>query len=99
MRRAAKIDANQLAIVAALRARGWSVQSLAAVGRGCPDLLVGADGQNAVLEVKDGSKPPSARRLTPAQGEWHQNWNGQRAVVSTINEAIAAVEAVTGRTI
>lgn len=41
MRRAARTDANQTAIVEALRKCGASVQSLAAVGKGVPDLLVG----------------------------------------------------------
>ena len=35
----AKIDGNQTAVVAALKARGWLVLSLAGVGKGCPDLL------------------------------------------------------------
>jgi hypothetical protein len=42
MRRAAKIDANQPQIVEALRKAGATVHSLAAVGNGIPDLLVGA---------------------------------------------------------
>ncbi len=52
MRRAAKIDRNHVEIVAALRGVGASVQDLAAVGKGCPDLLVGYRGQNYVIEVK-----------------------------------------------
>ena len=41
MRQAAKVDDNQAAIVEALRSLGASVESLAAVGKGVPDLLVG----------------------------------------------------------
>lgn len=41
MRRAPRTDANQAEIVAALRTRGALVQSLAGVGAGVPDLLVG----------------------------------------------------------
>jgi hypothetical protein len=40
MRTHGKRDANQAAIVAAMRARGWLVLDLASVGGGCPDLLV-----------------------------------------------------------
>ena len=40
MRFAARVDGNQTAIVAALRKAGCNVLSLAAIGRGCPDLLV-----------------------------------------------------------
>jgi hypothetical protein len=85
------VDENQPEIVAALRKIGASVQPLHAVGSGCPDILVGWRGMNTILEIKDGAKPPSARKLTPDQVEWHANWRGQVAVVETVEEAIAAV--------
>lgn len=94
MRRAAKIDANQPAIVQALRAVGASVQSLAAVGKGCPDLLVGFRGSDYLLEVKDGGKPPSERRLTPSQVEWHGVWQGAPVpVVASVDDALRAIGA------
>jgi hypothetical protein len=76
MRRAAKVDANQEQVVEALRAAGASVQTLAAVGKGVPDLLVGFQGKTLLLEVKDGRKPPSERRLTEDQLKWHGAWRG-----------------------
>lgn len=91
MRRAAKIDANQPEIVAAFRAVGASVQPLHSVGQGCTDLLVGFRGQNYAVEVKDGSLPPSARKLTPAQVEWHGAWRGQVAVVNSVDEAMSLI--------
>jgi DNA-binding NarL/FixJ family response regulator len=42
MHRAAKVDANQTEITAALRQMGATVQHIHTVGKGCPDLLVGA---------------------------------------------------------
>jgi hypothetical protein len=45
----------------ALRSAGATVQSLAGVGKGVPDLLVGFKGQTLLFEVKDGFKPPSKR--------------------------------------
>jgi Holliday junction resolvase len=74
--RAAKIDANQEQVVAALRAAGATVQSLASVGKGVPDLLVGYQGQTLLMEVKDGRKTPSARLLTEDQLKWHGSWKG-----------------------
>jgi hypothetical protein len=85
--RAAKIDANQPAIVAALRKAGATVQSLASVGNGVPDLLVGMAGKTMLMEVKDGAKPPSARRLTPDQLEWHAVWQGGALTVVDSPEA------------
>lgn len=67
MRARPRIDANQPDIVKALRKMGAFVQSLAAVGDGCPDLLVGFRGKTYLIEVKDGDKPPSKRALTPAE--------------------------------
>lgn len=94
MRRAAKIDANQTAVVKALRSLGCTVQSLATVGDGCPDLLVGAFGVTLLMEVKDGAKPPSARRLTEDQLTWHGAWTGgPLAIVTDIDSAIRAVNA------
>lgn len=91
MRRAAKVDANQSDITSALRALGVSVQPLHMVGKGCPDLLCGYRGRNVLLEVKDGKKPPSARRLTDDESRWAASWNGQVAVVNCIADAISAV--------
>jgi hypothetical protein len=91
MRRAAKVDANQADIVAALRKIGASVQPLHSVGQGCPDILVGWRGMNTILEIKDGRKPPSARKLTDDQVIWHEGWRGQVAVVETVEQAIIAV--------
>lgn len=81
MRRAAKVDANHGDIVKALRNYGASVQSLATVGSGVPDLLVGVDGRNVLLEVKDGSLVPSRRKLTPDEFAWHQSWRGEPVIV------------------
>ena len=86
--RVAKVDANQSEIVAALREVGATVQSLAAIGKGCPDLLVGWRGNNYVIEIKDGRQPPSHRRLTPDQVDWHDTWNGRVHVVAGVTEAL-----------
>lgn len=91
MRRAAKIDANQEQVVSALRSAGATVQSLAAIGKGCPDLLVGYNGFTFLMEVKDGNKPPSARVLTPQQQEWHRNWRGSSLVIVDGPEAALRV--------
>lgn len=91
MRRAAKVDANQAEIVADLRAIGATVQLLHAVGEGCPDILVGFRGSNRLIEIKDGNKPPSARKLTPAQEDWHASWRGQVAVAENIEQALSII--------
>lgn len=91
MRRQARVDSNQAEIVAGLRKIGASVQLLHMVGGGCPDALVGWRGMNTLLEIKDGEKPPSARKLTDDQVDWHADWRGQVTVVETLEQAIEAV--------
>lgn len=96
MRRAAKIDANQPEIVNALRRAGATVQSLAAVGAGCPDLLVGYANKTALIEVKDGSKVNSAQKLRPMQSDWHGNWTGgMLAVVNDVEGALRVLNVMT----
>jgi len=89
--RAARVDANQAEIVAALRKAGCSVTPTHKAGEGFPDLAVGYRGATFLLELKDGSKPPSARVLTEAQVRWHGQWLGHKAVVCNVDEALRAV--------
>ena len=83
MRRAAKVDANQAAIVETLREAGASVQPLHMVGRGVPDLLVGFNGHNFLMEIKDGKG-----KLTSDESNWHSDWRGRVVIVRTENEAL-----------
>jgi hypothetical protein len=86
--RAAKVDDNQAEIVAALRKIGASVAVTSAVGQGFPDLVCGLGNINFMFECKDGKKVPSARKLTPDQIKFHENWNGSVHVVNSAEEAI-----------
>ncbi len=102
-------DANHDAIADALRACGYLVQSLAMVGAGVPDMLVGRESRKLVrnagriecnverdfvlLEIKDGSKKPSERKLTPLEEVWHAAFKGWPVfTVENAAQAIAAVE-------
>lgn len=83
MRRKRRVDSNQAEIVEALRSHGCSVEVLSDVGRGVPDLLVGYDGKNLLLEVKS---PDGA--LNKDQFEWHGYWRGQVRLVESAREAL-----------
>jgi hypothetical protein len=91
MRRAAKVDRNQAEIVKAFRQIGATVQVLSAVGKGCPDLLVGWRGRNFLVEIKDGELVPSARQLTADQQRWHGAWAGSVIVATSIEDAVTQV--------
>lgn len=89
MRIAAKVDANQPEIVKALRTiPGLRVEPLHMVGRGVPDLLIGWMGKNYLIELKDGEKPPSKRKLTMDEKMWHKKWAGQVAVCNDLDECL-----------
>ena len=83
-----KIDVNQPAIVAALRAAGWAVLSLASLGKGVPDLVASKNKRTVFIECKDGAKPPSARKLTPAEQAFFDTWPGECYVVESVDDAL-----------
>lgn len=84
-----KIDANQKEIVSALRDAGATVRSLAALGCGIPDLLVGWRGVNYLVEIKN--KAGKGDKLTPAEDEFIQTWRGQVAKVLTVDDALQLI--------
>lgn len=96
MRRAAKVDGNQTSIVEALRAAGATVCHLHTVGRGVPDLLVGYQGENYLLEVKDSRQPASKQKLTTDERIWHEEWEGQVDVVTDEVDALTVIGAIAG---
>ena len=89
MRYPPRLDANQQQLVKDLRKAGILVLSLASVGHGCPDLLCCVAGELYLLEVKDASKSPSRRKLTPQEEAFAARWPVH--VVTTVQEAIAVV--------
>lgn len=91
MSRAARVDANQAEIVAALRKAGASVQPLHTIGQGCPDILVGFRGKNYLAEIKDENKPPSKRQLTEDEHNWWVGWHGHVTLVKSVAGALAMI--------
>ena len=85
--RAYRVDKNQKDIVTSLREAGYSVQHLHSVGAGCPDILVGINGINILIEIKEGDG-----KLTPAQIVWHSSWRGQVDIAKNKEEAIGIVK-------
>lgn len=98
MRRASRVDGNHGEIALALAKAGASVQSLATLGRGAPDILCGWGAETYLLEIKlelgpDGGS--SHRNLNNAQQKWHREWRGRKvAVVRSPEEALRAIGAV-----
>ena len=99
MRRYAKIDANQRAIVEYLRAHGCTVVSLATVGGGVPDLLVGRNRVTLLMEVKregvvDKKRGAAQASTNALQADFRAKWRGGPCVVVTSPEgALSALTA------
>lgn len=74
MRRIARVDANQRSIVGLFRAMGALVQPTHMVGSGFPDLLICYHGTLALIEIKDGEKAKSRRKLTQFEVDWQEEW-------------------------
>lgn len=108
--RAARVDGNQKSIVDRLRScAGVSVQSLAKVGEGCPDLLVGVTfgtmTSNFIFELKD---PKSAHSRVNPKGKskaaqsrarqlaWIENWAGPCFTAETLEQIVDEIEMWTG---
>jgi hypothetical protein len=87
--RAARTDANQARIVQAMRKLGVVVTPLHMVGNGVADLLASFRGIWYVIEVKDGSKPPSHRKLTPDERLWISRQKAKVHIVTSEAEALA----------
>jgi hypothetical protein len=93
MRRANRVDYNQSVIVESLRKAGAYVR-IVTMGDGVPDLLVGYKGFTFLLEVKDGDKPLSQRKLTTAEQKFFDEWTGGLlAVVESVEDALAILRA------
>lgn len=87
-RYARRVDGNQTAIVRALRSCGCTVQSLARLGDGVPDLLVACHGQNLLLEVKQ-----PGEQLTEKEHDWHQRWPVPVWIVTSVDDALRVLDA------
>ena len=91
MRNAARTDSNQALIVSAMRNMGAYVYLLKLP----VDLLVGVQGQMALVEVKTlvGKRDPKAAPYTQLQVDFMAAWTGPPVVtVCTVDEAVELVQ-------
>jgi Holliday junction resolvase len=84
----ARIDTNHKEIVKALRDAGATVVSLAAMKHGCPDLLVGYNGETVLMEIKRDAKA----KFTPDQLDFLGKWKG--GAISRVDNVDAAIRAL-----
>lgn len=87
-----KVDANQKEIVKAFRDKGMSVLVMSSLGKGAPDIAVGAKGMTFFFEIKDGKKPRSATKLTDCESKFFDSWKGHVAIIHSVKEVEEFVE-------
>jgi hypothetical protein len=86
-RTASRVDANQPAIVGALRGIGASVLHVHQL-KNCFDILVGYRGRTFLMELKTSPK----EKLTPGEAEFQASWRGSPYhIVYSVDEAIRIV--------
>jgi hypothetical protein len=88
MRLRGRTDSNQNAVIRDLRKMGASVFPMSSLGSGYPDIAVGWHGANYFFEIKDPMQPPSKRKLTDDEKDFHLAWNGQVAVITSAESAM-----------
>jgi len=86
MRRIARTDDNQQLIVKQLRQLGCSVAITSMIGKGFPDLVVGHQNKNFLIELKDGAKTKSRKALTVDEVKFFESWKGSVCKCETIDE-------------
>lgn len=87
-----RTDDNQTKVVKALRQCGFSVAITSMVGKGFVDLVIGKNGVNLLVELKDGEKPPSARKLSEDEELFHAAWRGKVIVANNIDDILKAFQ-------
>ena len=95
-RRAARQDRNHKEVRLALEQAGCVCTNTHMVGAGFPDICVGfrtdaGHPRIVLLEVKDGTKVPSKRKLTEDEQKWWNHWPGDAYVVESAREAVELV--------
>ena len=82
-----KVDNNQLDIVKAFRSMGATVLNLSAVGKGCPDLLIGYKNISVLVEVKS-----KTGKFTEPQLKFMEQWKG--GAVNRIDSVDGAIRLI-----
>lgn len=87
MRRANKRDYNHREIVAGLLKAGFSVADTSRVGDGFPDVVIGAFGYTALVEIKPpitakNTRRTAADKLGQAQRTFRDEWKGSPVIVA-----------------
>ena len=81
-----RVDGNHAKIANHFLSFGCSVLKIADLPN-CCDLVVSKHGRSIFIEIKDGKKPPSARKLTDGEAKFKAETQGIWRLVESITDA------------
>ena len=58
----------------------------ALLGKGAPDIIVGYNNLNYLVEIKDGDKPKAQQKLTPDEVKFQSEWKGNYYVINCFDK-------------
>lgn len=88
--RARRVDANHAEIKRAFEALGCSFLDVSQTPCGF-DGVAGLGGLCICVEIKDGNKPPSDRKLTDNEAKVHAAWKGGMRIVENLDHVVETV--------
>ena len=97
LRYARRKDKNHGEVVSAFRALGCSVLVIDCSQANAPDLLVGRNGVDQLVEVKPQSNVKRTSQLRPGQVDFAVSWKGRYVVVARTVDDVARIANGLGR--
>ena len=88
MRTAARKDDNHNEVVKVFNSLGWAVLDISQL-KNCCDAFVSKSGITVAVEIKDGSKPPSKRKLTEGELKFKNRWKGKYAIIESVDDVLS----------
>ena len=80
-------DSNHNQITKCFEKMGWEVLDIHNLKK-CADIIIGKSAINIFIEIKDGDKSPSARKLTEGEEEFHDRWPNNVIIIQSENDCI-----------
>jgi hypothetical protein len=91
LRRASRKDSNHTEIVNHFKLNGFSVHDVKIL-KNCCDIYISKGGMTVAIEIKDGSKCPSQRKLSEGEIKFKEYWQGEYRLIESIHDADNLIE-------
>jgi len=89
-----RIDSNQTELIKHFKSFGCSVLNISSL-KNCCDAIISLHGRSIFIEIKDGKKVPSARKLTEGELKFKAETLGAWRLVESIKDADKVIAELT----